>query len=105
MEKLSKKWTQERVAAWALETFGPAGSNASCAARANKEMSELLSKLAHDDNHPGAGEEAADIVICLFRLASRLGVDLMGAIDAKMDINVDRVWAIGPDGQAQHVER
>ena len=65
--------TQETISAWAEETFGPAGSNLRVAARANEEMAELLRHLSSDPAHPKAPEEAADVVIVLSRLATRLG--------------------------------
>jgi hypothetical protein len=64
--------TQESISLWAEETFGPVGSNARVAARANEEMAELLRALSTDDSNPKAAEEAADVVIVLCRLAHRL---------------------------------
>jgi len=49
-----KKETQETISQWAEETFGPVGSNASVAARANQEMSELLRALTSNDDNPGS---------------------------------------------------
>lgn len=65
--------TQETVSLWAEETFGPAGSNLRVAARANEEMAELLRCLSADAGHAKAAEEAADVVIVLCRVATRLG--------------------------------
>ncbi len=95
---------QESISDWAVETFGEAGSNISCVARANKEMAELFQALAADDNHPKAGEEVADVVICLFRLAERLDVDLVEEIDKKMVINRAREWVRNGDGHGSHVK-
>lgn len=64
--------TQEAISQWAEKTFGPASSHARVAARANEEMAELLRALTADDNHPKAAEECADVVIVLYRLATRL---------------------------------
>jgi hypothetical protein len=97
--------SQHSISAWAHDTFGPAGSNASVAARANKEMSELLQKLAADDLHPEAAEEVADVVIVLYRLATRLGcVDLHAEIDRKMEINRARRWRLDGNGHGYHVK-
>jgi NTP pyrophosphatase (non-canonical NTP hydrolase) len=96
--------TQETISKWAEETFGPAGSNFSVAARANQEMAELLTALASDDNHPKAVEEMADIVIVMMRGAERLGLDLMAEIDRKMAINRARSWRLTGTGHGYHVK-
>lgn len=94
---------QISVSTWADETFGPAGSNARVASRSNEEMAELLRALTADDNHPKAAEEVADIVIVLYRLATRLGVDLHDEIDRKMAINRTREWNLDKTGHGYHV--
>ncbi len=94
---------QISVSNWADETFGPSGSNARVAARSNEEMAELLRALTADDNHPKAAEEVADIVIILYRLATRLGIDLHQEIDRKMAINRDRIWNLDNTGHGYHV--
>jgi len=94
---------QISVSNWAGETFGTAGSNAKVAARANEEMAELLRALTADDNHPKAAEEVADIVIILYRVASRLGVDLLEEIDKKMTVNRKRKWNLDNTGHGYHV--
>lgn len=96
--------TQKTISQWALETFGPSGNNASCAGRANKEMAELVNALTCDDNHPKAVEEIADVVICLYRLAERLGGDLMQAVDEKMTVNRARRWHVDAYGHGKHVQ-
>lgn len=94
---------QVSIALWAGQTFGEAGSNARVAARSNEEMAELLRKLTVDDAHSEAPEEIADVVIVLFRLAERMGVDLLAEIDAKMKINRARVWRTDGSGHGYHV--
>jgi NTP pyrophosphatase (non-canonical NTP hydrolase) len=94
--------TQRSISDWANATFGPAPSNARIAARANEEMGELLRALTSDDNSPSAPIEAADVVIVLYRLCERMGVDLHSAIDAKMQINRARHWRV-EGGHGQHV--
>jgi NTP pyrophosphatase (non-canonical NTP hydrolase) len=96
---------QKTVSKWAEETFGPASSNARVAARANEEMAELLRCLTNDDSHPKAIEEAADVVIILYRLADRMGFDLMDEIDRKMEVNRARLWRLSPDGHGYHVRQ
>lgn len=95
---------QTSISAWADRTFGSAGSNISVAARANKEMAELIMKLANDDKDPGLVEECADIVIVLFRLADRNGRSLLQAIDEKMTTNRSRQWRLDGHGHGQHVD-
>jgi MazG-like family len=96
--------TQVSISQWAEATFGPSGSNARAVARANREMSELLEHVTADDRHPGAAEEVADIVIVLYRIATRLGVDLHPLIDAKMAKNRARTWRLDGTGHGYHVE-
>lgn len=63
--------TQKTITNWADETFGPVNNNFRVAARANEEMAELLRALSVGDEEK-AREEAADVVIVLARLATRL---------------------------------
>ena len=95
---------QYTVAAWADETFGRPKSNMTSATRANKEMCELLNALAENDQHPKAGEEIADIIICLYRLARDLGSNVLDAVDAKMAINRAREWKLDGNGHGYHVK-
>lgn len=97
--------TQASISRWADETFGPVSSNARVAARANEEMAELLRALTSDDAHPKAAEEVADVFIVLYRVATRLGVDLHEVIDAKMAVNRARVWATDGTGHGYHVRK
>jgi hypothetical protein len=94
---------QQSISIWASETFGAAGSNIRVAARANEEMAELIRALSVDDNHPKAAEEIADIVIVLYRVAERLGIDLLSEIDRKMAINRLRKWNLDGTGHGYHV--
>jgi NTP pyrophosphatase (non-canonical NTP hydrolase) len=94
---------QATIAQWANDTFGPAGSNARVAARANEEMAELLRALTADDNSPKAAEEVADVFIVLYRLAWRLGVDIHEVIDRKMQTNRAREWKLDATGHGYHV--
>lgn len=96
--------TQASISTWAEATFGPSGSNARAVARANREMSELLEHVTADDRHPEAAEEVADIVIVLYRIATRLGVDLHELIDRKMATNRARTWRLDGTGHGYHVK-
>jgi len=95
--------TQASISQWAEDAFGPSGSNARVAARANEEMAELLRALTANDQHPMAAEEVADILIVLYRLATRLGVDLHAEVDRKMAINRGRTWHPDQTGHGYHV--
>lgn len=93
---------QETISNWAEETFGPVTTNVRTATRLNDEMAELLSKLAKDDTHPGAGDEMADVLIILFRLAEKLGYDLLYEVDRKMEVNRGRTWILDGTGHGHH---
>lgn len=95
--------TQQTINTWIEATFGGAGSNMSVAVRMQREVSELLTKLASDDNHAEAADECADVQILLARLAGRLGFDLSEAVDRKMQVNRSRSW-VQRDGHWQHNE-
>lgn len=95
--------TPRSVAIWAAETFGPAQSRASMAARANREMAELLQELADDDNSRKAAKEITDIFIILYRLIDDLDLDVWSEIDRVMAINRQRKWTVSPHGHGQHV--
>lgn len=97
--------TQQSIAEWCAETFGPITSHARVAARANEEMAELLRALTADDRHPKAPEEIADVVIILTRLASLLGADLAAEVERKMAINRQRVWNRDGTGHGYHVKQ
>lgn len=96
--------TQRTVARWARETFGPA-TNMRAATRANEEMAELLKAFAIDEHHPKAPEEMADILICMYRIAENLGVDLNAEVVKKMAINRARTWATDESGCGYHVKK
>src|SRR5262245_54112167 len=93
---------QFTISEWAEQTFGPAGSNVRVAVRANEEMAELLRALTVDEKHPKAAEEVADIFV-LYRVATRLGVDINAEIERKMAINCKREWKLDGSGHGYHV--
>lgn len=65
--------TQYTISDWAQSTFGPVGSDIMVASRANEELAELIKVLVVNPSDPSAVEEAADVAIVLYRLATRLG--------------------------------
>lgn len=95
---------QATISRWATDTFGPVlAPHLRTAKRANEEMVELIGALELDDDNPKAIEEAADIVILLMVLASRMGQSLMAEVDRKMAINRAREWNVDPSGHGYHV--
>lgn len=94
--------TPETVSRWAEDTFGPIPGPASIAARANKEMAELLTKCIQGADPDEIADETADVVICLYRMGRHLGFDLFAEIDRKMAINRRRTWVV-KNGQGQHI--
>jgi hypothetical protein len=104
--------SQQSIAQWAAATFGEPGSDMRIACRANEEMAELLRALSisaatsegyrHRATESAAGE-AADVVIVLFRLAERMGFDLLAEVDRKMAVNRARRWEVDKSGCGQHV--
>lgn len=95
--------TQQSVYQWAVAAFGEKSSNLRVAERAQGEMDELRQKLMADDNHVDAGEEVADTVIVLMRLAEELGIDLQKMINEKMAVNRERTWKPDGTGVGYHV--
>jgi NTP pyrophosphatase (non-canonical NTP hydrolase) len=99
----SHEETQGSITQWADESFGLVTSRARAAVRANEEMAELLKAITSNE-FGKAAEEIADVVICLSRLASVLGVDMQSAVDAKMSKNRARKWVPDGTGHGYHVK-
>lgn len=95
--------TQKSISEWAVETFGPTGTNLRVALRMNNEMAELLDKLAKNDNDPEAIEEAGDIIIVAMRLFERFNINFWDVVEAKMAINRARKWKADGTGCGQHI--
>ena len=94
--------TQATITAWA-DAVGIKPEPFRAVERAGEELREALADLevgAVED----AGVELADVVICLFVAASRMGVDLQAEIDAKMQVNRSRTWRLDETGCAYHVK-
>ena len=88
--------TQKSICAWANETFGPTTLDAAIN-RCVTEMEEF-DKATPDQ----LANEAADVVITLYRVAQEAGFDLLEAVDLKMRINRGRTWTKNGDGTGQH---
>lgn len=105
--------SQKSIMDWADQTFGPVSDPLQSALRADQEMKEFRGRLnealgqeqgeALRDHFSYLCAEAADIVICLYRMASVMGADLGQEIDQKMKINRLRQWVSDGTGHGQHV--
>jgi hypothetical protein len=94
--------TQQSIAEWAEQTFGPTANLAAIAARANKEMAELLMHATTCAPPEVLLEECADVDIILKRFAKVAGGDLNDAVDRKMAINRERRWIRDGHGHGYH---
>lgn len=116
--------TQQTISTWAADTFGPCTLERA-ALRAVEEMVEFIeilqlqgleflsmakvkkSSILHDFElyqKPQLMKEAADIVVCLYRVADLLGQDLHKEIDRVMQINRGRQWVRDGKGCGYHVK-
>jgi len=95
--------TQQTVAAWAEETFGPATDQTVLVRRAQVELEELLEATA-EGNTTEIGKEAADIAILLYRLMEINGLDLSEEVTGKMAENRARSWRPKGDGTGSHIK-
>lgn len=77
--------TQNSISQWIDATFGTKGNLYSTLTRANEEMAELLRAVAEAPTYHGfwqpdirdkALNEAADVAICLYRIADRMNVQV-----------------------------
>lgn len=82
--------TQSTIAAWADAAFGPAKSLASIAARANREMAELLQKVVDLAPDEAIVEEAADVLIVLARYAAASGQEMHRYVAPRLSCSSDR---------------
>ena len=95
---MSEDETIQSVTQWANETFGPATIQRQTN-RAIEEMEELRLAAASGDLAKLV-EEAADVVICFYRVIGILDPE---AINKKMAVNRARQWKVGGDGCAYHI--
>jgi NTP pyrophosphatase (non-canonical NTP hydrolase) len=105
--------TPATIAEWADKAFGEMQGFARAGERAREELDELIKELQHLDALGGdvtesdiakAGEEIADVLICIARLAHELGVNTRLAVDAKMKKNRKRRWKRDGSGHGYHVK-
>ena len=94
---LYREETQDSITEWADNTFGRTTPRAA-QDRAIKEMKEFENLITKETIQ----DEAADIVITLYRVAQEHQFDLLQAVDLKMRINRARTWKSNGDGTGQH---
>lgn len=95
--------TQQSIAEWAEQTFGPVSDAAVLVDRAAIELAELREAVQNGDIQE-SGKEAADVTILLFRLMQQLGLDLDGEVTRKMTENRARRWRPKGDGTGSHIK-
>jgi NTP pyrophosphatase (non-canonical NTP hydrolase) len=86
----------EKIANWSVAMW-PTQQSGSIIKHIQKEISEL-------EESPKDGEEMADIIILLCRVARNAGVDLMDEVERKFKIVQTRTWqAPDENGIIEHV--
>lgn len=96
--------TSKTISDWAVSVFGDSREDRVLFKRAEKEWKELEELIEKGIHSYKVAEEAADVVICLARLAYKQGYDLFELVDSKMDINRKRKWIKTGLGDGQHVK-
>jgi NTP pyrophosphatase (non-canonical NTP hydrolase) len=125
INKPGRDETQQSVSEWGQSVFGRASDPALLVGRALNEFAELMEVLLPEriakefteicdslrarvrtpknkDIRAEVANELADIVVVLLQAAEGYGVDLLGVVDAKMEINRSRKWKIIQGGIGQH---
>lgn len=93
--------TSLSVRLWADETFGELSDMSVLLRRARMEFDEL-EEAVRTGQPCRVGEEAADVVILLHRLAALHGRELSDEVDAKMAVNRSRTWRTDGLGTGRH---
>jgi NTP pyrophosphatase (non-canonical NTP hydrolase) len=94
---------QQSISIWAEETFGPAKDPVVLVDRAIIEMKELR-EAVQSNNTTEIGKETADVLILLYRLLSRYGLDTSDVVTLKMAENRLRKWLPKGDGTGSHIK-
>lgn len=103
--------TQKTITDWADETFGMVTDFRAPILRSIEEMEEFIDfgnrlrecEIQTKSDIEYLANEAADVVITLYRLASVYGYDLHSMIDTKMMINRARRWRSDGTGHGYHI--
>jgi NTP pyrophosphatase (non-canonical NTP hydrolase) len=64
-------------------------------------MAEAV-RATSDGDFAKLAEELADVLICLYRVAEKLGVDIHAEVDRKMATNRRRKWKLDGSGCGYH---
>lgn len=103
--------SQRSISDWADTTFGSVLDPFKAIRRSAEEMQEFLqlyNQVKMEDERAPIDylkilNEAADVVITLYRLAQVFQMDLSIAVDLKMKINRQRQWQLDGTGHGQHL--
>lgn len=68
--------TQQSVYDWTVEVFGKVASPVATLIRAQEELVELLTAIVNEHSDGNIAEEAADVMILLYRYAGAQGIKL-----------------------------
>lgn len=108
--------TQVTICEWADNTFGKIVDTVDAVDRASQELKELRNAAVDYDlirNFGGSaehsarlkvGQEIADVIIVLKRLAQHLLLPTDILVDTKMEINRERKWKVDGRGHGQHIK-
>lgn len=93
---------QKTIGIWGDRVFGPVRDPAALVHRAQQELEELKAAVEAGGTF-AIGDEIADVVILLYRLADRCGLDLDLEVERKNVRNQARKWASNGDGTGTHI--
>ena len=92
---------EEKRFKWSMETFKEATPLGSLA-KAREELDEVEADVKAMELNP---EEYADVIMCVFDVAGRMGIsakEVMDAYVAKIAVNKGRKWVKQPDNSYKH---
>ena len=89
MEKFEE--LRQKILTWKNEKFSDATAKAEFK-HLEEEIEELDDAMFFPDNAVGIGEEIADCMFLLFGIANMNQIDILGALERKLEINMARNW-------------
>lgn len=101
----SKQETQATILAWADETFGPVRDPLRSATRVHEELLELSNAILLGKSDEVVREEAADVSICLYRLAAVMSADLDRRVASAMMMGMPKELVPESDSPSRAVLR
>jgi hypothetical protein len=102
---IAKQETQATILAWADETFGPVSDPLRSATRVHEELLQLSKAIQLGKSDGEVRAEAADVAICLYRVAASLGSDLDRRVGSAMNMGMARELVPAGDSPARAVLR